>query len=326
MSEQGETVNTLNVNYDQLESVLCNTPGNVALAERFRALFTLKNIADDRSIDIIAKALSDESALLKHELTYCLGQIGNPRANDILGKVLEDTNEDVMVRHEAAEAMGAIGTLESIPILEKYLNDSSEAVAETCVLALEKIRYDNDPKNKEEREKNKSLYNSVDPAPPSANVKTVKELGQQLMDTSLPLFERYRAMFGLREIGNTEAVEELAKGLKDKSALFRHEVAYVFGQLQHPASVPALTETLQDAQEQYMVRHEAAEALGSIATPEVLETLSKFKADDERVVRESCVVALDMYEYETSGDFQYANGLETQEKANMHSLKLAQQN
>ena len=76
-------------------------------------------------------------------------------------------------------------------------------------------------------------------------------------------------------------------------------VAYVFGQLQHPASVPALTETLKDSEEQYMVRHEAAEALGSIATPEVLETLSKYKSDEERVVRESCVVALDMYEYET---------------------------
>lgn len=54
-----------------------------------------------------------------------------------------------------------------------------------------------------------------------------------------------------------------------------------------------------DDNEEGMVRHEAAEALGSIATPEVLETLNKFKEDNERVVRESCVVALDMYEYET---------------------------
>lgn len=48
-----------------------------------------------------------------------------------------------------------------------------------------------------------------------------------------------------------------------------------------------------------MVRHEAAEALGSIATPEVLEVLEGFKKDEETVVRESCEVALDMYEYET---------------------------
>lgn len=118
MADEQETQPRLNVNYDHLEAVLCNTSGQTPLAERFRALFTLKNIADDRSIDIIAKgldqhrfpsdnlltvidtALSDDSALLKHELTYCLGQIGNPRANAILAKVLEDPNEDEMVRHE----------------------------------------------------------------------------------------------------------------------------------------------------------------------------------------------------------------------------------
>jgi len=45
-----------------------------------------------------------------------------------------------------------------------------------------------------------------------------------------------------------------------------------------------------------MVRHEAAEALGSIATPSVLESLKRFSSEEEKsqVVRESCVVALDM--------------------------------
>jgi hypothetical protein len=45
-----------------------------------------------------------------------------------------------------------------------------------------------------------------------------------------------------------------------------------------------------------MVRHEAAEALGSIATPDVLSALDRFRAQGPRVVRESCEVALDMYE------------------------------
>ncbi|ORX51620.1 ARM repeat-containing protein [Hesseltinella vesiculosa] len=314
----------VNVDYEHLETVLCNTTGQYPLAERFRALFTLKNIGDEKSIDIIGKALTDDSALLKHELTYCLGQIGNRHANPILIKVLEDVNEHEMVRHEAAEALGAISSEDALPYLEKYLHDPCEAVAETCELALAKIRYDNDPANQKEREENKSMYSSVDPAPPSVKTRNVEELGNQLIDTNLSMFERYRAMFALREIGNTEAVEALAKGLKASSALFRHEIAYVFGQLQHPASVPALTETLNDEKEAGMVRHEAAEALGSIATPEVFEVLSKYKQDHEAVVRDSCVVALDMYEYETSGDFQYANGLETQPQQNMHALKLNQ--
>lgn len=47
-----------------------------------------------------------------------------------------------------------------------------------------------------------------------------------------------------------------------------------------------------------MVRHEAAEALGGIATPEVLPHLKEWmaRADAPRVVRESCQVAIDMWE------------------------------
>ncbi|KAJ1861705.1 deoxyhypusine hydroxylase, partial [Coemansia sp. RSA 486] len=55
-----------------------------------------------------------------------------------------------------------------------------------------------------------------------------------------------------------------------------------------------------------MVRHEAAEALGSVATPEVYEILGRFVNDPEPVVRDSCIVALDMFDHETSGEFQYA--------------------
>ena len=58
-----------------------------------------------------------------------------------------------------------------------------------------------------------------------------------------------------------------------------------------------------------MVRHEAAEALGSIATPECLPILKEFAKDGERVVQESCVVGLDMFEFENSGAFQYADSL-----------------
>jgi len=58
------------------------------------------------------------------------------------------------------------------------------------------------------------------------------------------------------------------------------------------------------------VRHECAEALGAIARPTCLAALRAHAADPERVVRESCEVALDMYEHETGSAFQYADGLE----------------
>ena len=96
-------------------------------------------------------------------------------------------------------------------------------------------------------------------------------------------------------------------GLKCKSALFRHEVAYVLGQIQHDACVKQLTENLEDEQENPMVRHECAEALGSIATEECMNILKNYIHDKERVVKESIVVALDMCDYENSDSFQYAD-------------------
>lgn len=46
----------------------------------------------------------------------------------------------------------------------------------------------------------------MDPAPPHPS-KDLKVLQQRYLDTSLSLFERYRAMFGLREVGTADAVE-----------------------------------------------------------------------------------------------------------------------
>ena len=71
------------------------------LKERFRALFTLKNIGGDVAIQCICSCFADESALLKHECAYCLGQMQDSQAIPQLIAVLKDTSQDTMVRHEA---------------------------------------------------------------------------------------------------------------------------------------------------------------------------------------------------------------------------------
>ncbi len=45
------------------------------MKERYRALFTLRNLGGRESIDEISRCFSDQSALLKHECAYCLGQV-----------------------------------------------------------------------------------------------------------------------------------------------------------------------------------------------------------------------------------------------------------
>ncbi|KAG8781984.1 deoxyhypusine hydroxylase [Ceratobasidium sp. 428] len=326
--------------FEKLEASLLNTPGNVPLHARFRSLFTLKSLPGQQSIDIISKGFGDESALLKHELAYVLGQMGDSRAIPTLCNVLSNEEEDPMVRHEAAEALGALSAESAKPLLEKYLTCPERAVRETCEIALDKIKWDATPEGqaankraKEMKEQGTAQYTSVDPAPASSSAHsklvansgtpskhdsspdTIADLRALLMDTSKPLFERYRAMFALRDIGTASAVNALAVGLSDSSALFKHEIAFVFGQLLSPHSVPALIKTLEDANEDEMVRHEAAEALGGIATPEVLPILREWasKPDAPRVVRESCVVALDMYE-------AYRCSMKTLDNSNMQTV------
>ena len=123
---------------------------------------------------------------------------------------------------------------------------------------------------------------------------------------------RYKAMFALRNKGDEDSIKALASGLTDSSALFRHEIAFVLGQAASPHAVAQLVDRLRDESESAMVRHECAEALGSIASPglDVEAELGKYLGQDTpSVVRESCVIALDMADYNNSEEFQYANGL-----------------
>lgn len=79
--------------------------------------------------------------------------------------------------------------------------------------------------------------------------------------------------------------------------------------MQHEASIPHLRAALENEAENAMVRHECAEALGSIGQDACMSILQQYCEDSERVVKESCEVALDMLEYENSTQFQYADGL-----------------
>jgi len=260
------------------------------LARRFRALFSLKHLAGLQppsaqtvpAIEAIAAAFASPSALLKHELAYCLGQSGHDAAIAPLRGVLEDKEEDSMCRHEAAEALGALSDKGSLELLRALRDDVKEidVVRETCDIAVDRIEWDHGLQKGQEKLK-KSDFTSIDPAPPlpqSTEKASIPELEKTLLDTSLPLFQRYRAMFALRDLSSppdlptaVPAVQALARGFTDPSALFRHEIAFVFGQLSHPASIPSLTEALSNTKEASMVRHEAAEALGSLGDEEGVE-------------------------------------------------------
>lgn len=156
-----------------------------------------------------------------------------------------------------------------------------------------------------------SGYTSTDPAPPQdLAVKarpTVAELRAQLLDRSRPMFQRMRAVFALRNRGGDEAVEALAAAFGDPSALLRHELAYVLGQMGDPHAVPFLTAVLRKEDEHVMVRHECAEALGAIGLAESVPVLQEFLSDPNPEVSESCEVALDLIAWVNSKELHYSN-------------------
>jgi len=99
-------------------------------------------------------------------------------------------------------------------------------------------------------------------------------------------------------------VHALASAFESRSALLKHEIAYVLGQMQNDAAVPFLIERLEDLGEDVMVRHEAAEALGAIGNRGALATLEKFIGDEEIVVSESCEVAIDLLNWVSRSDIE----------------------
>jgi deoxyhypusine monooxygenase len=236
---------------------------------------------------------------MRHELAYVIGQFQNTHACETLQQIVEDESDDCMVRHEAAEALGAIGDEKALPVLEKFSKDPAPEVSETCQLAVRLIKYKAQQASGDiqETEHDRNPYLSVDPAPAAEKHVSTEQLKSVLLDATQSLFDRYRAMFSLRNRNTPDAALALAEGFNDKSALFRHEIAYVMGQMENPVTVPALKKVLVDHSEHRMVRHEAAEALGAIGTKECEEILQVYLTDSEQVVRESCEVALDIMDY-----------------------------
>ena len=149
-----------------------------------------------------------------------------------------------------------------------------------------------------------SEFGSVDPASASVSGK-ISEFRTVICDENARMFLRMRALFALRNSGGPHAIDALAAAFSSESALLKHEIAYVMGQMQDSFAVPYLIERLKDRNEDLMVRHEAAEALGAIGDRVALDTLIAFKNDPEPVISESCEVAIDLLEWVESKRLNY---------------------
>lgn len=273
---------------------------------RYRALFHIRTMAPSpaEGVALLFDALNiqRDSILLRHELAYVLGQLGDAQAAGKLREIARDVSEDDIVRHEAVEALAA---LEDIAVIDELMamaaTTTSEALKHTCELAVAGLLRKRAGKDALPPCVCQTQFTSRDPAEGrlDATEKDVPLAIATLVDKTIPLYDRYEGMFTLRNVGGKAAATALAEVLcsDDSSAVLRHEVAFVLGQMEDERAVTALIASLADIQEQGMVRHEAAIALGAVGSQDAICALQSFVRDPDLLVAESCQVALETAAY-----------------------------
>ncbi|KAK3247822.1 hypothetical protein CYMTET_42688 [Cymbomonas tetramitiformis] len=286
---------------------------------RHEIAFLLGQMQNTTSIPTLHTLLKDgnEHPMVRHEAAEALGAIATDECFELLRAYVEDPAQEVRetcnlalrrVEHQLQgkpvpplcscaekERVGLANVPESGQSISAPPGGSAKEKLSAAVAG------------EAEREAAASPFLSVDPAPAASDDIPSEKLRTVLLDEAADMFERYSALFALRNRGNPQEVEALVEVFKSGSALLKHEVAYVLGQLQHPAALQALCLVLEDENENPMVRHEAAEALGSIAEPQCIDLLKRFLTHSEHIISESCLVALDILDYESSGAFHYAD-------------------
>ncbi|KAJ1608032.1 EZ_heat domain-containing protein [Cryptosporidium canis] len=323
------------------------------ISSKIRCLFFGRFHGDEESAEVLSRSLDySDSVLFRHEVLYVLGQMGLRSPLPRLHQILADRSEHPMVRHEAGEAIAAIGDDASLEIVESYIGDSSPAVSETCYLAAHSLRLKRERRlsrlSSSEGCANISdvnAFNTTDPTPPksSCDVDQIGSLASDLLSPEVRLERRYAALFALRNIltGMIDSNQrrslsdlsarsfendqihfisgQIAKAMETdrSSAVFRHECAFVLGQIQVISTADSLSRVISNQLEESMVRHEAAFALGSVGSNDPrdypslekadslctqdelqrvrrlsIETLLKYSQDEDIIVAESCIVGL----------------------------------
>ena len=276
------------------------------VGKKYMAIFELKSLGDHERLIKGFEFLSN-SELLKHEISYALGQMTyTEKSADFLVKVMKDESEYPVVRHESAEALANFSSSEFLPLFNEYENSQVVELSDTC--SISKIK-------SETFEKLSSLYgkrfsDTKEPAAPFTSKELEEKLGETITSESILsyilnketiLFNKYRSIYFIRD--NFSSFSSVFSKLLKKEnrnilgCLFKHEVFFILGQISDDCIflTPLIKECIEDQEENEIVRHEAISAFQSVSDEK--EFLAKFIEDKSRLVRESAIVALEVLEY-----------------------------
>lgn len=274
------------------------------IKERFSGVFWLRNNKSKEACDALMRVVerSKDSELLQHDAVYIIGQLGHSSSIPFLISLLHDDSYKPIVRHEAGEALGNFPEAkhETIPELRKHLNSPIDVLATTVDLAIRKLETYNSDSNTY----NKTVKGSLEPAEPLTPEKFATLLAQRgktreqvcdlLADPTLDEFSKYGIVYFFRDhpspLGERALLFMLDKENRKKtSALIRHEVCFILGQLDAKVKNQSTKDTLAacagDAEEDQIVRHEAVLSYAGIFGED--EFIEKMKQDPNVMVSQS---------------------------------------
>jgi deoxyhypusine monooxygenase len=265
----------------------------------------------------------NEHGMTRHECAEALGAIADETSLEVLREMREDA------KHREVRETASLALRRVEHVVGNSSSSGSSNVATTTTGALVGSKKESTAVVVVDEEGDGgggyATY-SVDPVPAMDESVETETLADIILDDAADIWDRYAAMFALRNraqktFGLTKKTKEneqlvqlcsstLGKTLRSEtvqSALLKHEICYVLGQLRddddNEIARKALFECLEDPNEHAMVRHEAAEAIGSRGGEGAEAILRKYLACEDRVVSESCEVALDMLRENEEGTF-----------------------
>ncbi|KAK6588297.1 4xEZ_heat domain protein [Cryptosporidium xiaoi] len=300
---------------------------------RHEVLYVLGQMGLKSPLDHLYNILGDinEHPMVRHEAGEAIAAIGDISSIDIIEKYLND--DSPAVRETCYLAQHSL----KMKSMKKEEGGSEN----------DNLLYCEDESNDCNNISDFNAFNTRDPTPPNKSCETtqIESLVLDLLNGEMHLEKRYGALFALRNIltgvinsnqrsslisnnlkykNGSEMVNYIANKIAEameydnKSAVFRHECAFVLGQVQVISTADSLSRVVSNIMEESMVRHEAAFALGSVGSTDprfcnhtesedlfncnkddvkrirklAIETLTKFSNDPDIIVSESCIVGL----------------------------------
>jgi len=110
--------------FDDLEQLYHTTPEWLV---QFSIIATLGELGDPRAFELLKSALTSENELIQTAAISSLGELGDRKAIPLL--ISYSTNPDWQIRYRVVQALNRLGGEEAKSTLENLVNDEVEAVA-----------------------------------------------------------------------------------------------------------------------------------------------------------------------------------------------------